>query len=72
MMIMPDEFQDARYLNLITVHNIFLSTLSPTQFLGGRRSQSLIIILNAVGIALTYYRSLTKTINLNRRDCFKN
>lgn len=45
-------------LNLLTVHNIFLSILSPTQFLGGRSSQSLIIILDAVGIALAYYRAL--------------
>lgn len=45
-------------LNLITVYNIFLSILSPTQFLGGRSSQSLIIFLNAVGIALAYYRAL--------------
>lgn len=45
-------------LNLITVYNIFLSILSPTHFLGGRSFQSLIIILNAVGVALAYDSAL--------------
>lgn len=45
-------------LNLITVYNIFLSILSPTRFLGGRSFQSLIINLNAVGVALAYDRAL--------------
>ena len=58
MMIMPDGFQYGRYSQSYNCVRYFSVHSSPTQFLGGRSSQALIIILNAVGIALAYYRSL--------------